>query len=89
MTAGPPGRANAHPRRRISAATTPKRSPRWCSCRCRTSGSPRRSTSVTITPPPRFDLHRYQEASTYVRSRIEELFTRNGVPYGYSEDEAG
>lgn len=34
-----------------------------------------------------FDLHRYQEASAYVRGRVEELFTGNGVPYGYSEDD--
>ena len=34
-----------------------------------------------------FDLHRNEEASTYVSGGVEELFTRNGVPYGYGEDD--
>jgi hypothetical protein len=34
-----------------------------------------------------FDLNRYQEASAGIHARIEEMFTANGVPYGYSEED--
>jgi hypothetical protein len=34
-----------------------------------------------------FELHRSPEASASVHSRIEELFTVNGVPYAYSEED--